>query len=166
MKAPPVLSTATGVPYRSRMLSVRRSVGTLLVLAVLAASSACSSEPSVEPTSTTAADDVPLPDDVALFKALGCIGPFDEGAEPQGHPGATVRTCTGDLAASNEPRSKVVQFDSDGAKDLYVTATRDALKSLGGTDQHVVGDGPWSVWGSDPDVLAAAIDAGGTLDDD
>lgn len=92
-----------------------------------------------------------------LRTSLGCTEDDDDPSTPSEHEGAHVYECT--------PDTSVVTFDSQGAKVLYVESVSAAIAERGTGDRQVVGEGLWSVWGDDNDVIAAAIDLGGELTD-
>lgn len=147
------------------MWAMRRS--TPLALAVLLALTGCAAAdtPAAAPSSpaTTAPTSSPTPtptDDAPtaladVHESLGCTEPLGDGHESPDHPDATVHTCT-----SGGDRSTLVEFPTPGVATLYAATVAEDMAAHG--YQHVVAD-TWSVWGTDPAVLAAAIDAGGTL---
>lgn len=111
-------------------------------------------------TATDAATDEASGTPAEVHERIGCGRPLDDSFEPEGYPGITNYPCT---SQTDELRSTLVFAETEGTKQVYLAEMRELDEVVSGRYQLVDGDGLWVFWGTDPEMTAAAIDAGGSL---
>lgn len=105
---------------------------------------------------TTAAPEGPeLTDITDVHAALGCTTPLAEGIPAPDHPEVLVYTCT-----EGTKRTTLAEFASADVGTVYADDLADDIEEH--KYQHAVAE-MWSVWGSDDEVITAALDVGASL---